>query len=188
MIKKVLKGEKKEEVTLSNLSKIQGIELAPVPDSNQKKIKGIKPFTLNVGESSYNELINVYQTYKLETNLFSLTLTQFYEVVVLFYENYLKANNIYLEVPDYYVKDVLKKTGRRKFRPHTKDEATVSSNIWFGLEVYNSYLNITYSYAMNYDKINAGDYSLSYMCYKLIDFLKLNSKEFNKFKLEKFIK
>lgn len=186
MEKKILKGEKKSDVTLGNLKKVAEVNPAPAP--SQKKVKDVHPFTLNIGESSYNDLINIYQTYKLENDFFSLTLTQFYEVVVIFYEEYLRKNNLYTTVPEYYVKDVLKKTGRRKLRPVMKDEPIINSNIWFDTAVYNTYLDITYSYVINFDKVNADIYSLSYIAYKLIDFLEANQKEFNKFKLEKFIK
>lgn len=187
MIKKSLKGEKGSDVTLSNLKKVV-TEVPTTAAKSEKKVKDVHPFTLNIGESSYNDLISIYQTYKLENNFFSMTLTQFYEVVVVFYEEYLRKNNLYQVVPDYYVKDVLKKTGRRKLRPVMKDEPIINSNIWFDSSVYKTYLDITYSYVINFDKVNADIYSLSYIAYKLIDFIKANQKEFNKFKLEKFIK
>lgn len=186
MIKKTLKGEKSGDVALSNLKKVAEVSSTPTP--SQKKVKDVHPFTLNIGESSYNDLINIYQTYKLENDFFSMTLTQFYEVVVVYYEEYLRKNNLYKVVPEYYVKDVLKKTGRRKLRPVMKEEPIINSNIWFDSAVYNTYLDITYSYVINFDKVNADIYSLSYIAYKLIDFIKANQKDFNKFKLEKFIK
>ena len=91
MQKKTLKGEIKSDVTLGNLKKIT--EETPMITPVQKKEKDVKPFTLNIGESSYNDLIKIYQTYKLNNNLYSMTLTQFYEVIVLFYEEYLRKNN-----------------------------------------------------------------------------------------------
>ena len=186
MQKKTLKGEIKSDVTLGNLKKIT--EETPMITPVQKKEKDVKPFTLNIGESSYNDLIKIYQTYKLNNNLYSMTLTQFYEVIVLFYEEYLRKNNLYQKVPEYYVKDVLKKSGRRKLRPVMKDEPIINSNIWFDTSVYNTYLDITYSYVINFDKVNADIYSLSYIAYKLIDFISENQKEFNTFTLQKFNK
>lgn len=182
MEKKPGKGIQHKEVTLSNLKKVASSENVVKADVSSKKGKKQHPFTLNIAESSNDKITSLYQNYMLEKEVFSLSFTQFYELMILFYAENLKDNGNYLEVPEAFVKGVIKKTGRRKFRA-VPDEPLISSNIWFDEPVYQTYLNITYSHMMAFDKVNAPSYSLSFMCYKLIDFIESNFSKFKKFKV-----
>lgn len=147
---------------------------------NEKKIKLIKDFILNINETPNERLINIYQDYKLKNNLLGLTLTRFIEIGILFYAEFLKKNDNYLKTTDDF-KEVLLRPGRRPFRKSTKKEKKINHNISLDYKVYEIFLDITFSHAMAYDKINVCNYSLSYMSVKLIDFLEGNKKIFQAF-------
>ena len=143
----------------------------------EKKNKNVKVFTLNLKETPYNKLINIFQEYKLVKVKYSLTLTQFLEISILYYADFLQKNNSYSEAPESFIKDVIMRPGRRPFREKTK-EVTISSNIWLDEKIYSNFLNVTYTHSVKYDIVNVNNYSLSFMSSKLIDFIEHNKKFF----------
>lgn len=143
------------------------------------KRKDIKNFTLNLNETNYYKLINIYRNYQLKNKLFNaFTLTQFLEIGILYYADFLKNNTKYLKVTDSFKKLILK-PGRRPFREVIK-ERKISSNISLDLIVYNTFLDITYSHVINYDTYYSENYSLSFMTVKLVDFLENDKNSFFK--------
>lgn len=168
------KVEQPGDVILPNFKKITEEALvAPV----QKKSAGFKVFTLNLPESVNEDFMTFYRNYKLSSQIYELSFTQFFERAVIFYSADMIKEKYYKSVPQTFVKNVLQKTGRRRFRePDT--EKKIGNNIHFSIDIYNIFLDITYSYAIKYDAEFADVYSLSYMANKILTFLKDNQEKF----------
>jgi hypothetical protein len=142
--------------------------------------KEIKVFILNLENSSYERLINIYMEYNLQKNFSQIKLTEFIEIGVLFYANFLKKNGDYFKVTDSF-KQLLLRPGRRPFREFISKNK-ISSCINLDVNIYNTFLDVTYSHVIKYDISHSENYSLSYMTIKLMDFLEVNKKHFYKFK------
>jgi hypothetical protein len=174
--------EKPSDVVLPNFKKITGEKEEKEKVPVQKKSAGFKVFTLNLPESVNEEFMSFYRNYKLASQIYELSFTQFFERSVIFYSEAIKKEGFYMSVPESFVKNVLQKTGRRRFR-EPDVEKKIGNNIHFSTEIYNIFLDITYSYAIKKDTEFADVYSLSYMANKILTFLKDNQ---DKFYLHKF--
>lgn len=142
--------------------------------------KEIKVFILNLDKSSYEKLMNIFIEYNLKKNFLQLKLTEFIEIVVLYYADFLKKNGDYFNVTESF-KQLLLRPGRRPFREFI-GKIKISSCIYLDINIYNTFLDLTYSHVIAYDMNQSDNYSLSFMTTKMIDYIENNKNNFMKYK------